>query len=44
MGNLDTGLEKNETKKLLEKMINLNEPKQKTDANPCKDKRQHYSN
>ena len=37
MGNLDTGLDKNERKKLLEKMINLREPKQKTDANPCKD-------
>ena len=32
-----TGLDEKARKELLEKMISLREPKQKTQANPCKD-------
>ena len=34
---IGTGLDEKARKELLEKMISLREPKQKTEANPCKD-------
>ena len=34
---IGTGLDERARKELLEKMISLREPKQKTEANPCKD-------
>ena len=34
---IGTGLDEKARKELLEKIISLREPKQKTEANPCKD-------